>query len=79
MEWLQAKTRLIFLILWHQSEYSQGWFLTIVDVAFEHPAPKVGHVVLFEVILQTSVDSKLLLVYLLATVEFIFFSGQGTL
>ncbi len=24
-------------------EYSQGWFLTILDVAFECPAPKVGH------------------------------------
>ncbi len=32
-----------FLILWRQSEYSQGWFLTILDVAFECPAPKVGH------------------------------------
>ncbi len=27
----------------HQSEYLQGWFLTILDVAFEYPAPKVGH------------------------------------
>ncbi len=26
-----------------QSEYSQGWFLTILDVAFEHPAPSVEH------------------------------------
>ncbi len=24
-------------------EYSQGWFMTILDVAFECPAPKVGH------------------------------------
>ncbi len=32
-----------FWILWRQSEYSQGWFLTILDVAFERPAPSVGH------------------------------------
>ncbi len=32
-----------FWILWHQSEYSQGWFLTFLDVAFECPAPEVGH------------------------------------
>ncbi len=25
------------------SEYSQGWFLTILDVTFECPASKVGH------------------------------------
>ncbi len=32
-----------FLILWRQSEYSQGWFLTIRDVAFECSAHSVGH------------------------------------
>ncbi len=34
-----------FWILWRQSEYSQGWFLTIFDVSFECPAPKVGHLI----------------------------------
>ncbi len=34
----------IYWILWRQSEYSQGWFLTIIDVAFECPAPKVVHI-----------------------------------
>ncbi len=53
-------------------QYSQGWFLTIINVAFERRAPKVGHLIFscLNIHEQTSLSGLVLFKWLWNLINF---------